>query len=56
MIFKIIFPQKFAEKNGVFVQNTASFRKITITTLVFQKNANCPPKIMVITLTHRNLT
>jgi hypothetical protein len=56
--FKNIFAKNFSENIGVFAQTTASFCKIVIITLVFEKNANFfaenwqkSPKILIITST-----
>jgi hypothetical protein len=41
MLFKNIFAEKFSGKNWRFLtQNKAKIRKMLITTLVFEKNAN----------------
>jgi hypothetical protein len=45
MILKIFSPKNLAKNIGVFAQPTASFCKILIITLVFEKNANFVAKI-----------
>jgi hypothetical protein len=46
-----IFSKKQIAKIGVLTQNKAKLCKILIITLVFEKNANFSPKIVIITST-----